>query len=47
MIRFLEAEIFIDRLVRRYLNGNGHAQPGLPEQSRRSTARLQDDRSEL
>jgi hypothetical protein len=34
-----EAQFLIDRLERRYLNGNGHAQPRLPEQPRRSTAR--------
>ena len=31
-----EAQILIDRLERRYLNGNGHAHPRLPEQPRRS-----------
>jgi len=36
-----EAQILIDRLERRYLNGDGHAQPRLPEQPRRSVARLQ------
>ena len=36
-----EAQILIDRLQRRYLNGDGHAQPRQPEQPRRSTARLQ------
>ena len=36
-----EAQILIDRLQRRCLNGDGHAQPRLPEQPRRSTARLQ------
>jgi hypothetical protein len=34
-----EAEVLIDRLQRRYLNGNGHAQPRRPlEQPHRSTA---------
>ena len=36
-----EAQILIDRLQRRYLNGNGHAQPRRPEQPRRLVARLQ------
>jgi hypothetical protein len=36
-----EAQILIDRLERRYLNGDGHAQPRLPEQPRLSIARLQ------
>jgi hypothetical protein len=36
-----EAQFLIDRLERRYLNGNGHAQPRRPEQPRRSVARLQ------
>jgi hypothetical protein len=31
-----EAQFLIDRLERRYLNGNGHAHPRLPEQPRRS-----------
>ena len=30
-----EAQILVDRLERRYLNANGHAQPRLPEQPRR------------
>jgi hypothetical protein len=34
-----EAQFLIDRLERRYLNGSWHAQPRLPEQSRRSVAR--------
>ena len=35
-----EAEILIDRLQRRYLNGDGHAQPRRPaEQPGRSVAR--------
>jgi hypothetical protein len=36
-----EARFLIDRLERRYLNGNGRAQPRLPEQPRRSVARSQ------
>jgi hypothetical protein len=36
-----KAQFLIDGLERRYLNGNGHAQPRLPEQPRRSVARLQ------
>jgi hypothetical protein len=36
-----EAQFLIDRLERRYLNGNGHVRPRLPEQARRSIARLQ------
>jgi hypothetical protein len=36
-----EAQFLIDRLQRRYLNGDGHAQPRRPEQARRSIARLQ------
>ena len=36
-----EAQAHIDLLQLRYLNGNGHAQPRLPEQPRRSVARLQ------
>jgi hypothetical protein len=31
-----EAQFLIGRLERRYLNGNGHAHPRLPEQPRRS-----------
>jgi hypothetical protein len=34
-----EAQILIDRLERRYLNGNGHTHPRLPEQPRRAVAR--------
>ena len=30
-----EAQFLIDRLRRRYLNGNPHAQPRVPEQPRR------------
>ena len=33
-----EAQFLVDRPERRYLNGNGHAQPRLPEQPRRSVA---------
>jgi hypothetical protein len=36
-----EAHFLIDRLEPRYLNGNGDAHPRLPEQPRRSVARLQ------
>ena len=36
-----EARFLIDRLERRYLNGNGHAQPRRQEQPRRSVARSQ------
>ena len=36
-----EAQILIDRLERRYLNANAHVRPRLPEQPRRSIARLQ------
>ncbi len=36
-----EAQFLIDRLERRYLNGNGHAQPRLSKQPRRSIAPLQ------
>jgi hypothetical protein len=36
-----QAQFLIDRLERRYLNGNGHVQPRLPEQPRRSVARNQ------
>ena len=36
-----EAQFLIDRLQHRYLNSDGHAQPRLPEQPRRSVARLQ------
>jgi hypothetical protein len=36
-----EAQILIDRLERRYLNANEHFRPRLPEQPRRSIARLQ------
>jgi hypothetical protein len=31
-----EAQLLIDRLGRRYMNGNGHAHPRLPQQPRRS-----------
>jgi hypothetical protein len=36
-----EAQFLIDRLERRYLSGNGHAQPRRPEQPRLSPARSQ------
>jgi hypothetical protein len=37
-----KAQFLIDRLERRYLNGNGHAQPRRPlEQPHHSTLRLQ------
>jgi hypothetical protein len=38
-----KAQFLIDRLQRRYLNGNGRARP--PEQPRRSAARLRLDRA--
>jgi hypothetical protein len=39
-----EAQILIDRLQRRYLNSDGHAQPRRPaKQPRRSAARVQRD----
>ena len=36
-----EAQILIGRLERHYLNGNGQAQPRLPQQPPRSVARRQ------
>jgi hypothetical protein len=36
-----KAQFLIDRLERRYLNGNGHAHPRRPEPPRYSVARLQ------
>jgi hypothetical protein len=36
-----EAQILIDRLERRFLNGNVHARPRQPDRPRRSVARWQ------